>query len=183
MREDCADFLAAAAQNGKRPEKLVCDVHAETGNMQKANTMNTTQFATIAAPQDVWGDPNSIRTERTRFEKVLASLLHFFFPNGVDPAPEDDGGSIAQMATSRSFLDACVEVAEAQEGTYTKELCAILLPQLRELATQHICAFFEDSTGQLMPYFSAVFHGECNAAFCVWGLWATIGGGAGAAVP
>ena len=44
-----------AAEKGTRPEELTCDVHAETSNMQKANTMNITQFASIAAPQDIWG--------------------------------------------------------------------------------------------------------------------------------
>ena len=157
-----------AAESGKRPEELSCDVHAETGNMQKANTMNIAQFATIAAPQGIWGDPVSVRAERARFEKSLTSLLHSFFPIGADKASEDDGSSIVKMATSRTFLGVCVDMAAtAQETTCTKELRTILLPRLRQLAAKHITSFFQASTGQLMPYFSAVFHGDSiGAPFC-----------------
>ena len=99
---------------------------------------------------------------RTRFESTLTSLLHSLFLTGADK--EDGGSSIAKMVTIRNFLDACVDVATTQEATYTKELCAILLPHLRELAAKHITSFFEVSPSQLMLYFSAVFHGECNDA-------------------
>ena len=157
-----------AADNSKWLQQLSCDVHAETGNMQKANTMNIAQFATIAAPQGIWGDPVSVRAERARFEKSLTSLLHSFFPTGADKASEDDGSSIVKMATSRTFLGVCVDMAAtAQETTCTKELRTILLPRLRQLAAKHITSFFQASTGQLMPYFSAVFHGDSTGApFC-----------------
>ena len=51
-----------AADNGKWLQQLSCDVHAETGNMQKANTMNIAQFATIAAPQGILGGPRFSRS-------------------------------------------------------------------------------------------------------------------------
>ena len=72
------------------------------------------------------------------------------------------------MATSRTFLGVCVDMAAtAQETTCTKELRTILLPRLRQLAAKHITSFFQASTGQLMPYFSAVLHGDSTGApFC-----------------
>ena len=69
------------------------------------------------------------------------------------------------MATSRTFLDVCVDMAATVEETRcSKELGTILLPRLRQLASKHIRSFFQSSTSQLMSYFSAVFQGNSTVA-------------------
>ena len=154
-----------AAEKGKWLQGLSCDVHAETKNMQKFRQMNKAQFPTIAAPQDIWVDPASVEAERARFERLLTQLLQIFFPTGADKASEDDSSSIVKMATSRTFLDVCVDMAATVEETRcSKELGTILLPRLRQLASKHIRSFFQSSTSQLMSYFSAVFQGNSTVA-------------------